>query len=163
MRNGPTTPSLDRPLRTGTFLGLLERSRRDTLTAPPIRAARFETSEGRARVLLVEDDVFLRHALKERLTHDGCEITELGDGVSALWCILSCQYDAVILDLSLPSRDGLEVMEAVSVERALPPVLVLTGAEMDERYLARAMGATIVLKKPSPYAEIADALDRLLS
>lgn len=130
---------------------------------PFVPATRFETADGPARILVVEDDVYLRLALKERLVHDGCDVTEIGDGVSALYCILSGQYDAVILDLSLPSRDGFEVMEEVSRERALPPILVLSGGDMDACYMARAMGASIVLKKPSTYAEIADSLGSLLA
>ncbi|QDV04823.1 Transcriptional regulatory protein QseB [Planctomycetes bacterium Poly30] len=118
--------------------------------------------QSRARVLLVEDDQHLRHALKERLTHDGCDVSEAADGVAARWSLLSCRYDAVIMDLTLPNTSGVDVMKEVSRNKTLPPILVLTGGEADERDRARAMGATFVLKKPSPYAEIADALDRLL-
>ena len=161
MENSDATHVLDRPRQRGSLFGL--RQRLATSHAEPfVPSARFETASGRPRVLLVEDDVHLRLALKERLTHDGCDVTELDDGVSALYCILSCDYDAVILDLSLPSRDGCDVMGAVSLEKELPPVLVVTGGDMDDRYLARAMGASIVLGKPSPYAEIAEALGSLL-
>lgn len=123
---------------------------------------RFVAGQCQARILLVEDDHDLRRALKERLTHDGCQVTDVADGVSARWCLLSCRYDAVILDLSLPSSSGTEVMADVSRTKDLPPTLVLTGGEAEDRDRARAMGATFVLKKPSPYAAVADALDRLL-
>ena len=123
---------------------------------------RFMQRGRRARILLVEDDQDLRAALKERLVHDGCDVTEAGDGVSARWSLLSCHYDGVILDLSLPSSSGVEVMRDVSRSKSLPPILVLTGGEAEDRDMARKAGATFVMKKPSPYAALADTLDRLL-
>ena len=137
--------------------GAATKERPDTQPSP-----RFMTGKRRAKILVVEDDHELRRALKERLTHDGCDVTEAADGVSARWSLLSCQYDGVILDLSLPSSSGVEVMRDVARSKTLPPILVLTGGEAEDRDLARTMGATFVLKKPSPYSVLADTLDRLL-
>ncbi len=123
---------------------------------------RFMHGKRKARILVVEDDHGLRSALKERLEHDGCEVTEASDGVSARWSMLSCHYDGVILDLSLPSSSGIEVMTTVARSKALPPIIVLTGGDAADRDGARAAGATFVLKKPSPYSVLADTLDRLL-
>ena len=133
-----------------------------TAERPSVAPLRFMSGTRRSRILLVEDDHDLRSALKERLIHDGCDVTEAADGVSARWSLLSCQYDGVILDLSLPSSSGVEVMRDVSRSKSLPPILVLTGGEAEDRDEARKAGATFVLKKPSPYSLLADTLDRLL-
>lgn len=128
----------------------------------PAPQKRFMAGNRRAKILIVEDDHGLRTALKERLTHDGCEVTEAADGVSARWSLLSCHYDGVIMDLSLPSSSGVEVMRDVSRSKSLPPILVLTGSEAEDRDEARSEGATFVLKKPAPYSVLADTLERLL-
>ena len=157
-----TSSSRRFPAGIGRFFGLNSQGGTVTQEAPAAPPPRFMHGTSRARILLVEDDQDLRHALKERLTHDGCDVTEAADGVAARWSLLSCRYDAVILDLSLPNSSGVDVMKDVSRSKTLPPILVLTGGEAEDRDHARAMGATFVLKKPSPYAQVADALDRLM-
>lgn len=162
MENPAQPRDLPISTRARRFFGLGSQGGAATQEQPAAAPQRFGTAQSRPKILLVEDDHDLRHALNERLTHDGCDVTEAADGVSARWSLLSCRYDAVILDLTLPSSSGVEVMADVSRNKPLPPTLVLTGGEAEERDRARAMGATFVLKKPSPYAVVADALDRLL-
>lgn len=115
-----------------------------------------------ARVLLVEDDPALREALEIRLKERGCLVSSAGDGVSARWNLLTRRFDAVLLDLGLPNKNGLDVMLDVAQQAVLPPVLVLTGAGKDDQELARTLGATHVLQKPSPFWLVADALETLL-
>lgn len=116
----------------------------------------------RVRLLLVEDDELLRYALRARLNHRGFSVTEAGDGVVARCSLLSCQYDAVILDLDLPKSHGLDVLTEVSARKDLPPILVLTGGSEDERSLALSLGAKMALRKPCSFETLAAALDRLL-
>ncbi len=129
--------------------------------APPIGRRRAQTRR-RARVLLAEDDAELRHALKARLFHHGFDVTAVFDGVSARWSLLSCRYDAVVLDLGLPKSHGLDVMTEVGCRKKLPPIVVLTGGDEHEQDLAMTFGASLVLQKPCPFKELASAIDRLL-
>lgn len=111
------------------------------------------------RVLLVEDDPDLREALKARLLARGCLVSLAGDGASAKWNLTTRRFDAVLLDLGLPNRGGLDVMADVAEKGDLPPVVVLTGADRSDQELARTLGAAFVLQKPSPFRLIADALE----
>lgn len=150
------------PARRSRFFGLLPRGGAATEEGPAVATAEESATARRSKILLVEDDQALRTALEERLSHDGCDVTAVGDGVSARWNLLSCRYDAVILDLGLPSSNGVDVMADVARSKSLPPILVLTGGDAEDRDRARAMGATFVLQKPAPYAEVQSALNRLL-
>jgi DNA-binding response OmpR family regulator len=115
-----------------------------------------------ARVLLVEDDADLREAMSIRLSHEGCLVTDAATGSAARWSLLSCTFDAVILDLGLPNGSGLDVLDEVRKVKSLPPVMVLTGSEAAERDRARASGATFVLTKPTPFDVVREKLSRLL-
>ncbi len=115
-----------------------------------------------ARILLVEDDPGLRAALSIRLENEGCHVTDAATGSAARWSLLSCSFDAVILDLGLPNGSGLDVLDEVSRAKSLPPVMVLTGSDADERDRARAYGATFVLTKPTPFDVVKEKLSRLL-
>lgn len=115
-----------------------------------------------ARILLVEDDPDLRKALEIRLRRQGCLVWSTSDGISARWNLLTRRFDAVLLDLGLPNRGGLDVLVDVAKQGSLPPVLVLTGAGEHDQALARTLGAAEVLQKPSPFRHIADALEALL-
>lgn len=130
------------------------------------RRAELERAEGTrplVRVLLVEDDPELREALQLRLRAMGCSVSSVCDGVTARWSLLTLRFDAVVLDLGLPSKSGFDVMVDVAAENCLPPVLVLTGADEEDQELARTLGAQHVLRKPSSFKEITNVLKSMLS
>ena len=64
-----------------------------------------------AKVLLVEDDIFLSSLLKNRLQKDGIEVLLAKDGKEALNILKSTKPDLILLDLILPEKSGFEVME----------------------------------------------------
>lgn len=64
-----------------------------------------------AKVLLVEDDIFLSSLLKNRLQKEGIEILLAKDGKEALTILKSTKPDLILLDLILPEKSGFEVME----------------------------------------------------
>lgn len=130
--------------------------------APPIGRGRTRTGR-RSRLLLAEDDPDLLHALKARLFHHGYDVTAVLDGDAARWSLLSCRYDAVVLDLGLPKTHGLDVLTDVGSRKNLPPTVVLTGGDDDrEQDLALTFGARLVLRKPCPFKELSAAIDRIL-
>lgn len=131
--------------------------------SPRQRRRRSSPTENRGqRLLIVEDDADLREALKLRLEHHGYTVSVAADGVSAHWNLLTHRYDAVILDLGLPHRGGLDVMVDLADKVSLPPVLVLTGADEGERWRAKKLGADEVLQKPCSFALIRQALNSML-
>src|SRR5947207_14691617 len=84
-----------------------------------------ETRPMNTHLLLVDDDVKLCRLLKEYLEPLGYTVDAAHDGVEGLSRARSGEYAAVILDIMLPKQNGLEVLQALRRESAVP-VLMLT-------------------------------------
>ena len=78
------------------------------------------------RVLVVDDDRALRHALSTMLDSAGFSISEAGDGVSALAQIQDHRFDLVILDLGLPGIGGLDILSEIQTLKSPPKVIIVT-------------------------------------
>ena len=86
------------------------------------------------RVLVVEDDRALGLFLQKGLKLEGHDVHWVGDGETALEQAAANTPDLIVLDLSLPKRDGTEVLAEVHAKYAGTSVLVLTGrSQLDER------------------------------
>ena len=111
------------------------------------------------RVLLVEDDRKLSAAVcrlleKERITAD-----PVYDGNDGLDWALSSEYDAIILDVMLPGRDGFSVLRELRKEKIAAPVLILTArASLEDRLTGLDSGADYYLPKPFESAELISCL-----
>jgi two-component system, OmpR family, copper resistance phosphate regulon response regulator CusR len=102
-----------------------------------------------ARVLVVEDEPRIAHFLAKGLRLDGHEVVVAEDGEVAVFLSLTEAFDAVVLDLTLPGRSGLEVLAAVHAEHPGLPVLMLTGRDDPAaRRACLAAGAAGFLAKP---------------
>lgn len=103
----------------------------------------------RMRVLVVEDEAELAEGIRRGLEADGYAVDVAADGVDGLWRATEHEYAAIVLDLMLPGRSGLEVCAALRAAQVWTPVLVLTArdGELDE---ARSLdtGADDFLAKP---------------
>lgn len=107
------------------------------------------------RVLIVEDDPALGLFLRKGLVALGHETLWVGDGALVLQMVQSQQPDLVILDLGLPNRDGVEVLEELRQWSDDPAVVVLTGRnDLDERVHCLDSGADDCLLKPFSFKEL---------
>jgi two-component system response regulator TctD len=77
-------------------------------------------------LLLIEDDPALRTALQRSLVRASMRVDVCGDGAVALGIWSTLQPDVVVLDLSLPGKDGLEVLQQARKTGLNTPVLILT-------------------------------------
>jgi two-component system KDP operon response regulator KdpE len=113
-------------------------------------------------VLVVEDDLALRTAVREALAPLGARIQECGDGREALDRVREAPPDALILDLGLPGADGLEVCRELRRWTTLP-ILVLSArsGEADKVALLDA-GADDYVTKPFSVAELVARMQALL-
>jgi two-component system OmpR family response regulator len=108
------------------------------------------------RVLVVEDEVRLALLLKRGLEEEGYAVDTSGDGAEALWHATETDYDAIVLDIMLPSMDGLEVTRRLRAEGRWTPVLLLTARDaIDDRVVGLDAGADDYLVKPFSFAELA--------
>ncbi|MBA2963449.1 MULTISPECIES: response regulator transcription factor [Ramlibacter] len=107
------------------------------------------------QVLLVEDDPSMRAALERSLSRRGLAIVGCGDGHEALAHWRAGAFDVVVLDLSLPGLDGLEVLAAGRAQGLATPVLILTArGTVGDRVLGLNTGADDYLPKPFDLDEL---------
>ena len=78
------------------------------------------------RVLLVDDDTDILLALSDYLCQEGFQVETAKTGAAALQKSAASSYDAVVLDVGLPDRDGLEVLNDLSRTHPQLPVILLT-------------------------------------
>jgi DNA-binding response OmpR family regulator len=108
-----------------------------------------------ANVLVIEDEPGIVDFVRRGFEAEGFSIEAALDGVEGERLALRGGYDAIVLDLMLPGRDGLEVL--ASLRRATPnvPVIVLTArGELDDRVQGLEAGAVDYLVKPFSLAEL---------
>ncbi len=99
-------------------------------------------------VLLVEDDLRLASLTKEYLEGHGVAVVHVSDGRRGQDEALSGKYDAVLLDLMLPGRDGLEVCREVRARSDVPIVVLTARGEEADRVMGLELGADDYLAKP---------------
>lgn len=117
------------------------------------------------RVLIAEDHQIVRHGLREMLTsHLGSvEFGEAANAAEAINLLIQHEWDVLLLDINLPGRSGLEVLEEARRLRPKTPVLVLTSYP-EEQFAIRAfkLGAAAYLTKQSATDELLSAVRRVL-
>ncbi|QIL72533.1 response regulator transcription factor [Diaphorobacter sp. HDW4B] len=115
------------------------------------------------QLLLVEDDATMRTTLQRSLARRGFQVTALGDGASALAEMIARPHDAVILDLTLPGLDGLQVLQQARSRGLRTPVLVLTArGTVGDRVRGLNAGADDYLPKPFDLDELEARLRALV-
>ena len=111
------------------------------------------------RVLLVEDDRKLSAAVCKLLEKDRITADPVYDGQDGLDWALSTDYDAIILDVMLPSMDGFSVLRELRKQKVAAPVLMLTArASLEDRLTGLDSGADYYLPKPFESAELISCL-----
>ncbi len=107
------------------------------------------------RVLLVEDDAKLSNAVSRGLRSEGYAVDVVADGDAALIQAGVWDYDAIVLDVMLPERGGLEVCRVLRDRRCWAPVLMLTArADVSDRIRGLDVGADDYLAKPFDFGEL---------
>ncbi len=107
------------------------------------------------RILVVEDNRTLAAGLVAVLRGDGFAVDLVHDGPSALAALTAEAFDLVVLDLSLPGMDGLEVLREIRAAGVQTGVLILTArGALDERVRGLDLGADDYMTKPFEIAEL---------
>jgi two-component system, chemotaxis family, chemotaxis protein CheY len=100
----------------------------------------------RRTVLVVEDDSDLRTVYSVALKGAGFHVLDTGDGIAALTLIENTPPDAIVLDLNLPTLDGMSVRHEVAAHPNTrhTPVIIVTGSTID----ASGLDVAALLRKP---------------
>jgi two-component system OmpR family response regulator len=114
------------------------------------------------RVLVVEDDIGLAHAIGEGLDDEGFDVELSHDGLDGLWRARERPYGAIVLDILLPGMNGYKVCQTLREEGIWTPVLMLTAktGEYDEAE-ALDTGADDFLSKPFSFVVLVARLRAL--
>ena len=115
------------------------------------------------RILLVEDDRMLGDGLQAGLTQAGYAVDWLRDGEAAVAALSTEHFAAVVLDLGLPKRDGLSVLQWLRGRHDATPVLILTARDqLEDKVRGLDLGADDYVLKPFDLDEIAARLRALV-
>jgi DNA-binding response OmpR family regulator len=115
------------------------------------------------QILVVEDEPKVGNALKEGLEAEGCEVTLAQTGEEGFFHASARAFDLIILDVMLPGRDGIEVLNALRKQGSATPVLLLTAKDaIEDRVLGLDAGADDYLVKPFAFAELSARIRALL-
>ena len=107
------------------------------------------------RILVVEDEQKMAAFIKRGLEEEGGAVDVAPDGEGGLFQALNGNYDLIILDISLPRMDGLEVCRRIRLERVTTPILLLTARDSVEMKVSGLdSGADDYLTKPFAFAEL---------
>jgi len=115
------------------------------------------------RLLVVEDDAMIGTSLRNGLRQDGYTVDWVRDGAAAELAIAATAYDAILLDLGLPGRSGLELLAHWRARQNPVPVLIITARDsVADRVLGLDTGADDYLVKPFDLNEVSARLRALL-
>lgn len=115
------------------------------------------------KILLVEDDQLLGDGIAAGLTQAGFTVDWVLDGQQADTALLTHSYDAVVLDLGLPKRSGMDVLKRARAQGKELPILILTAySAVEHRVAGLDAGADDYLAKPFDLTELQARLRALL-
>ncbi|MGH8136893.1 MAG: response regulator [Steroidobacteraceae bacterium] len=115
------------------------------------------------RLLLVEDDIMIGEAIRTGLKRDGFAVDWVHDGDSAGQVLRTEDFDLLLLDLGLPRRSGLQVLQELRARREAMPVLIITARDaVSDRVQGLDAGADDYLVKPFDLDELAARIRALL-
>lgn len=115
------------------------------------------------RVLVVEDERKLAGFIRKGLEEEGYAVDVASDGESGLKMALDGVHDLIVLDIKLPGRDGLAVLQELRRKNRTTPVLLLTArAAVEDKVLGLDSGADDYLTKPFAFEELVARVRALL-
>lgn len=120
-------------------------------------------TNGKAAILLVEDEENLHEALKLNLEMDGYEVSSAFTGTEALKKVAAEYFDLIILDIMLPELDGISVAEHIRVNHNEVPILMLSAKNSSsDKVLGLKKGADDYLTKPFNLEELLLRVEKLI-
>jgi heavy metal response regulator len=115
------------------------------------------------RILVIEDEKKVASFIKQGLEEEGYAVDVASDGAEGLAHALECVHDLILLDIRLPTMDGLRVLQALRQEKVTTPVLLLTvRATVEDKVLGLDAGADDYLTKPFAFQELVARVRALL-
>ena len=114
-----------------------------------------EKRQSAIRVLVADDDPQVHEALAEAFQTEGSQVLSAFDGEEALRILRQSQPDAVILDISMPGRDGFQICREIRGESNVPVLILSARTAEYDRLLGLELGADDYITKPFSAREVA--------
>ena len=114
------------------------------------------------RIVVVDDDESVRVLLTRYLEMEGFQVDQVVDGGSALAAIAASQPDLVLLDLTLPSHDGLDILARLRRDSDVPVILLTARGSEADRILGLKLGADDYVVKPFSLGELTARITSVL-
>lgn len=107
------------------------------------------------RILIAEDEEDLNRIIAKKLKSEGYSVDCCRDGEEALDCLALAEYDAVILDIMMPKKDGYQVVKTMRQKNLQTPVIFLTAKDtVEDKVKGLDLGANDYLVKPFSFREL---------
>lgn len=121
------------------------------------------TAENKMRALLIEDDQVIADLITRGLQEAGYQIEVEHDGMAGLDAALNHDHDIAIVDIMLPTLDGLSLIQQLRAAGKKLPVIILSAKRtLDDRVLGLRQGGDDYLTKPFAFAELLARVDALI-
>ncbi len=121
------------------------------------------SSETKIRLLVVEDEKKLAQSLERQLAAAGYAVEAVFDGIAASEKAQQQAFDLIILDLKLPKKSGLEVLQELRTRNSATPVLILSARDkVEDRVQGLQLGADDYLVKPFDSGELLARIEAIL-
>jgi len=116
-----------------------------------------------SRILIIEDEPGVQMTLEDRLKSEKYEVAVRGDGISGEEAALSGNFDAILLDIMLPGRDGYAVCENIRKAGLTTPILMLTARNTNlDTVLGLRQGADDYMAKPFDMSVLIARIEALI-
>ncbi len=106
------------------------------------------------KILLIEDEVKISRFLELELNHEGYQVEQAYDGRTGLAKALDGGFDLVILDIMLPSINGLEILRRIRKNSDIPVIMLTAKDETMDKVMGLDMGADDYITKPFAIEEL---------
>jgi DNA-binding response OmpR family regulator len=114
------------------------------------------------RILIIEDELRMLELLRRGLEEHDCFVVTAPDGLSGLEFASTCDFDAILLDVGLPHRDGYEVVRILREHARTTPVLILTARDGEDDIIrGLELGADDYMTKPFSFPELVARLQSI--
>jgi two-component system, OmpR family, copper resistance phosphate regulon response regulator CusR len=116
------------------------------------------------KILVIEDEKPMAHAMELKLTRAGFDVATAGNGEEGLTTLHDHPVDLILMDLIMPKRDGFSVLEELKRTGNSVPVIVLSNlSQAEDEHRAKALGATdFFIKSNTPLATIVERVQSIL-
>ncbi len=120
--------------------------------------------DNKGKILVADDESSLRHLLSKELTRSGFMVDLAADGDEALEKVREESYQVILLDIAMPKRDGISVLDRIRKENIPSEVIILTGnATIESAIKCMKLGAFDYVRKPYSLMELLIQIDRAIT